>query len=433
MRAGFYGTYDPQFVSYPYVLGIALATFVVGGLPAAPARELPDRAVSARRRRVSVITPVWNAAATLAAAVASVRAQSLPDWEMLIVDDGSTDGCRALAERLAAEEPRIRLLGWAANRGAAAARNAGIRAARGRFIAFLDADDLWRPEKLAVQIGYMERDGRALQLRRLPPDRRRRPAARGGARCRRGSTMRGCLRGNVIPCQTAVYDRLHYGRVEMPDLRRRQDYGLWLTLLARGGEAHGLPRGAGRLPGAAGLALARTGWPPPRATWRVYREVAGLGRARAGYCLAHNLARGVAKRLGIGASAVTGVRAIADRARRSPAWSRAPRACRDVRNWTPGNGMIWFESFATDPEGRSGRPRQRALTAARARRRRAAGRSRRARPPRGGSAPRPRPAGGASGCGAAQVGAGVGERRGEGAQESRRGGGAGGRRRSGRP
>ena len=49
------------------------------------------------------------------------------------------------------------------------------------------------------------------------------------------------LKGNVIPCQTAAYDRLHYGAVEMPDLPRRQDYGLWLTLLARGGEAHGLP------------------------------------------------------------------------------------------------------------------------------------------------------------------------------------------------
>ena len=96
---------------------------------------------------------------------------------------------------------------------------------------------------------------------------------------------------------TAVYDRLHYGRVEMPDLRRRQDYGLWLTLLARGGEAHGLPQvladyrvrpgslSSGRLAAAA-------------ATWAVYREVAGLGRAGAAYCLAHNLARGAAKRLG---------------------------------------------------------------------------------------------------------------------------------------
>ena len=245
---------------------------------------------------VSVITPVWNAAATLAATVASVRAQSFADWEMLIVDDGSTDGSRALAERLAAEEPRLRLLGWERNRGAAAARNAGIRASRGRFLAFLDADDLWYPEKLAVQIGYMRGEGVPFSFasyRRIDADGRPLGVVRVPARVDHARL----LRGNAIPCHTAVFDRLHYGRAEMPDLRRRQDYGLWLTLLARGGEAHGLLQvladyrvrsgslSSGRLAAAA-------------ATWMVYREVAGLGRARAAYCLAHNLARGVAKRLG---------------------------------------------------------------------------------------------------------------------------------------
>ena len=243
-----------------------------------------------------MITPVWNAAATLGAAVASVRAQTLPDWELLIVDDGSTDGSQALAARLAAEEPRIRLLGWGARRGAAAARNAGIREGRGRFFAFLDADDLWRPEKLQVQIGYMERTGVPFSFaayRRI--DAAGRPLGVVAVPARVDHAR--LLKGNVIPCQTAAFDRLHYGRAEMPPLPRRQDYGLWLTLLARGGEAHGLPQvladyrvrpgslSSGRLAAAA-------------ATWRVYREVAGLGRARAAYCLAHNLARGLAKRLG---------------------------------------------------------------------------------------------------------------------------------------
>jgi teichuronic acid biosynthesis glycosyltransferase TuaG len=101
----------------------------------------------------------------------------------------------------------------------------------------------------------------------------------------------------VIPCQTAAFDRAHYGPVEMPDLPRRQDYGLWLTLLARGGEAHGLPQvladwrmrpgslSANKLVAAAG-------------TWRVYREVAGLSRPRAAWYLGQNLARGALKRLG---------------------------------------------------------------------------------------------------------------------------------------
>lgn len=243
---------------------------------------------------VSVITPVWNAAATLEATVASARAQVRGDWEMLLVDDGSTDGSGALAARLAAEEPRIRLLGGTERRGPAAARNEGIRAARGRYVAFLDADDLWYPEKLARQIGYMEAAGAPFTfaaVRRI--DEAGRPLGVLNVPARVDHAR--LLKGNVIPCQTAVYDRQHYGAVEMPDLPRRQDYGLWLTLLARGGEAHGLPevladwrmrRGslsANKLVAAGG-------------TWRVYREVAGLGRGEAALRLGQNLARAAWKR-----------------------------------------------------------------------------------------------------------------------------------------
>lgn len=245
---------------------------------------------------VSVITPVWDAAATLEAAVASLQAQTRGDWEMILIDDGSRDGGGALAARLAEGDPRLRVIGWEENRGAAAARNAGIRAARGRFVAFLDADDLWRPEKLAVQIGYMERTGATFTFaacRRIDAGGRPLGTMRVPARV----DYAGLLKGNVIPCQTAAYDREHFGAVEMPDLRRRQDYGLWLRLLRPGGEAHGLPEvladwrmrpgslSANKLVAAAG-------------TWAVYREAEGIGRLRSAWYLANNLARGVLKRAG---------------------------------------------------------------------------------------------------------------------------------------
>ncbi len=243
----------------------------------------------------SVITPVWNARATLEEAVNSVHAQSFDDWELLLVDDGSKDGSKALAESLAARDGRIRLFGWDGNRGPAAARNEGIRAARGRWITFLDADDLWRPEKLAVQIGYMERTGAPFSFTALDRiDEGGRRLGTIGAPARVDYAR--LLKGNVIPCQTAAFDREHYGAMEMPDLPRRQDYGLWLMLLKRGGEAHGIDQvladwrmrpgslSANKLKAAAG-------------TWRVYREVAGLGRGQAAWHLGQNLARGVLKRL----------------------------------------------------------------------------------------------------------------------------------------
>jgi teichuronic acid biosynthesis glycosyltransferase TuaG len=229
---------------------------------------------------VSVIVPVWNAARTLEATVASVRAQSEPDWEMWLIDDGSTDASLALARQLAAGDARIAVLSLGQNQGAAAARNAGIRAARGRFIAFLDADDLWRPEKLALQLAAM-RAGHAFVFsayRRM--DAEGRPLGTVPALAEVDYAR--ALRGNAIGCLTAIYDSAHFGKVEMPDIRRRQDYGLWLTLLRRGGVAHGLPQvladyrlGAGSLSSNKLVAA--------RATWRVYRQVEQLPLPRASY------------------------------------------------------------------------------------------------------------------------------------------------------
>jgi glycosyltransferase involved in cell wall biosynthesis len=99
--------------------------------------------------RVSVVIPVYDRAATVERAVTSVLAQSFADFEVVVVDDGSTDGgCDRIAER----DPRIRVLRHAANRGPSAARNTGIAASRGEFVAFLDSDDEWLPEKLAHQL-----------------------------------------------------------------------------------------------------------------------------------------------------------------------------------------------------------------------------------------------------------------------------------------
>ncbi len=243
---------------------------------------------------VSVVTPVWNATATLAATVASVQAQTLPDWELLLVDDASTDGSPDLAAALAAADPRIRLLPRATNGGAAAARNDAIRASRGRLLAFLDADDLWYPEKLARQTGFMAAHGHALVYsgyRRIDAAGRPLGTVRPPLRVTRAEL----LRGNVIGCLTAVYDTAVFGRVEMPRIRRRQDYGLWLELLKSVPAAHGLPEPlADYRVAPASLSGGKLG--AARDTWALYREVEGLSRPRAAFYLAHNLARALAKR-----------------------------------------------------------------------------------------------------------------------------------------
>ena len=107
---------------------------------------------------VSVIMPVLNAEAHLAEAIGSVTAQTVPDFELILVDDGSTDGSRAIAEAAAAADPRIRLVvrGPEDPHGPGPARNAGIAAARGDFVAFLDADDRFERHMLAETLAAMK-------------------------------------------------------------------------------------------------------------------------------------------------------------------------------------------------------------------------------------------------------------------------------------
>lgn len=103
---------------------------------------------------VSVIMPAFNAAPYIAAAIDSIRAQEVAETEVIVIDDGSYDETRALVERATAADPRVRLVA-AEHAGVSAARNRGLETARGDVIAFLDADDLWPPGRLARHLRYL--------------------------------------------------------------------------------------------------------------------------------------------------------------------------------------------------------------------------------------------------------------------------------------
>ena len=122
---------------------------------------------------VSVVIPAYNRAATIGAAIESVLRQTWEDFELVVVDDGSTDGTLEAARRIA--DPRLRVVAAPHNMGAAGARNLGVAEARGTWIAFQDSDDEWLPEKLAKQMARLAaRRARRLRRRLLrPPDRRR--------------------------------------------------------------------------------------------------------------------------------------------------------------------------------------------------------------------------------------------------------------------
>ena len=245
--------------------------------------------------RVSVITPAYNAAARIGDSIRSVQAQSLEDWEMLIADDCSQDETAELVEDEARTDPRITLIRCAVNGGSGAARNAALSRAKGRFIAFLDSDDLWLPEKLARQTAFMQDSGCAISytaFRRLTAD---------GSRTGRlievpnRLTYRALLKNTAIATLTAMVDSRQTGPLRM-STARRDDYILWLSLLRRGFNAHGLQEDLARYRVVAGSLSSR----PMRSaawTWSVYRETECLGLVRASWCMAHYGARALVKRL----------------------------------------------------------------------------------------------------------------------------------------
>ena len=112
---------------------------------------------------VSIITPMYKGAAFIGETIRSVQAQTYSDWEMIIVDDCSPDGGAGIAEvkRYAEKDKRIKLIASPVNKGSSGARNIALREVRGRYITFLDSDDIWSPAFLESQLSFMREIGRA--------------------------------------------------------------------------------------------------------------------------------------------------------------------------------------------------------------------------------------------------------------------------------
>lgn len=192
---------------------------------------------------VSIITPVYNASRWLPETLASVRAQTFSDWEQILVDDGSTDNSREIAEEAARTDARFRLLRTPHNGGPSAARNYGLDAARGRFIAFLDADDLWLPEKLARCIEWMTTHNHGFiyhDYRHISHDGFRMGRLVNGPP---ELTMRTLHTSRGTGCLTIVIDRELVPELRFPQIapHHAEDFCLWTMLLRRGHIGHRLP------------------------------------------------------------------------------------------------------------------------------------------------------------------------------------------------
>ena len=248
-----------------------------------------------QNRKVSIVTPVYNGEKFLSETIESVLAQTYEDWEMLIINDGSGDRSVEIAQSYADKDPRIKIFSQK-NAGSAAARNNGIRRATGRYIALLDADDLWEPLFLQRQLHLMEEkhcqlvygahkringNGDEILQPFIPP---------------RQIHYKDMLKTCSISCLTGLYDTYPYGKVYLHEEFHslRDDYIYWLTILRKTGVAYGNQGIVGSYR-VHEHSLTANKLKMIRPQYRVYREVEKLGVTKSLYYLANWAIRGFFK------------------------------------------------------------------------------------------------------------------------------------------
>ena len=188
---------------------------------------------------VSIITPCYNGSQFIKDAIESVISQTYPNWELLITDDCSTDTSVDLILPYTQKDQRIKLFVLENNSGAAVARNKSISEAKGRYIAFLDGDDMWLPNKLELQLQFMNKNGCALSCTSLLYCNEQGEYI-GIELAPKLHSFSESLKDNRVGTTAAIYDSQKLGKIYMPLIRKRQDWALFMTILQMGVVAYGM-------------------------------------------------------------------------------------------------------------------------------------------------------------------------------------------------
>lgn len=231
---------------------------------------------------VSIIMPNYNGAQFLEETITSVLTQTYKNWELLLVDDCSFDDSVKLIDSLTSEDRRVKLIKLTENSGPAIARNHAIKEAKGRYIAFLDSDDLWHKDKLTKQISFMEEQGAALSYTSYYRIKETSGKIIYQFHVPEKVDYSELLKQNIIGCLTAIYDTKKIGKVYMPNIDKRQDFGLWLNILKKIHYAYGMtePLASYRV---RSTSVSSNKILASKYNWKLYREVEKLPLYKAIY------------------------------------------------------------------------------------------------------------------------------------------------------
>lgn len=251
---------------------------------------------------VSIIVPVYNAGKWIEDTILSVKSQTYKNWELLLVDDGSTDSSVEIISEIIKEaensDDRIRLIdAGEGNYGAAHARNRGVEEAKGRYICYIDADDLWSPDKLEKQLAFMDENEASFSFTGYEFADESGVGVQKIVRVPKTITYKQALKNTTIFTSTVMFDmdKLTKEEIMMPNVPS-EDTATWWKVLKKTGRAYGLDeqltlyrRGTGTLSSNKMTMIQRI--------WNLYRNVEGLGVLYSAYCFVFWAIRAVARRI----------------------------------------------------------------------------------------------------------------------------------------
>jgi len=241
---------------------------------------------------ISVITPAYNAERFIAGTIESVQAQTYENWEMIIVDDQSSDQTAQIVASYAQADHRIQLHQLEENSGAAVARNTAMRQAKGRYIAFLDSDDQWFPEKLEKQLAFMQEKKIAFSFTKYVRMEEDGTLRDNESKAPESVGYHDLMKHCVIGCLTVMIDRDQTGNVEMVNIRTRQDYAYWLALTKKGFRAYGLPEVLAKYR-IVENSISRNKMKAAKRQWYVYRQIEKENLPKSIYYFLHYAVKGV--------------------------------------------------------------------------------------------------------------------------------------------
>ena len=249
-------------------------------------------------QKVSVITPVYNCEKLIKETINSVQNQTYKNWEMLLVDDCSTDNSANIIKEIAKSDNRIKYYKLEKNSGAAIARNIALKESTGSFIAYLDSDDLWKKEKLEKQIKFMiqnnyaftctdyekiDEDGNALnKIIKIP----------------KKVDYDLFLRNTIIQTVGVMVNVKKVGKetLNMPNIRRRQDAATWCQILKKGYCCYECPENLSYYR-VVSNSLSSNKFKAMKMNWYWYRKIEKLPLWKAGYCFVGYAYNAVKKRI----------------------------------------------------------------------------------------------------------------------------------------